>query len=309
MTTDFIALSDCHLRSSNPVARKDNILKTQFKKLKFIFDYADKNNCVILQAGDFLDKSRDWNLLIRLIDFLGKYPDVRLYCVLGQHDSYLYSSTKGTTLGILDRMNFINILDEKVPFGIGSFNVFGSSWEQPLPTPSHPTDNILVTHRSISDREVYPGQKYTEPKNFLIANPKYRIIVVGDIHRAFYYSEKNRFIVNTGPMLRIEATKYNLSHSPHFWHFKTEKKYNNPKIKAKRVFIPCQESHSVLSRSHLQEEVKDDFDIDVSGISALINQSIDSQGNKDIFDNLFTGSSIRPTVKRLLKEIYYNASR
>ena len=259
---DIIALSDCHLRSTIPIARKDNLVKTQFKKLKFTFDYAQEHNAIILQAGDFLDKSRDWTLLVMLIEFLSKYPDVRMYCVLGQHDRYFYSNTKATTLGILEHMNLIRILDHKTPFGIGPLNVFGSSWGDPLPEPSHPTDNILVTHRSIADREVYPGHEYTDYEKFFNDHPEYKLIVVGDIHRRFHLNDKGiytgeakRYIVNTGPMLRIEANEYNIDHhTPHFFYFKYYHSYANPKknkMDGKIIAIPHKHSDEVLSRSHI----------------------------------------------------------
>ena len=140
---NIIALSDVHLRSTNPIARKDNIVKTQFKKLEFIFDYAVKHKCIILQAGDFLDKSRDWNLLIMLMQFFGKYKDLDFYCVLGQHDSYFYSKTKGTTLGILERMGIISVLDHNTNWNIDDWNIYGSGWAEPLPVTITKHKNIL----------------------------------------------------------------------------------------------------------------------------------------------------------------------
>lgn len=306
--TNIIALSDVHLRSTNPMARKDNLVKTQFKKLKFVFDYAEKHNCVILQAGDFLDKSRDWVLLVKLIEFFGKYPDVQFYCVLGQHDTYFYSTTKGTTLGVLNHMNLINILDHKVLFGVDAWTIFGSSWGKPLPRPAHPTDNILVTHRSICNSEVYPGQEYTEPQKFLEDNKKYKLIIVGDIHRSFYYKKDNRVIVNTGPMLRAEANDYNIrDHEPHFWHFQIGSPYsklNAGAVQGKRINIPCKPSDEVLSRSHIEARPQG---IDVDDITSLLGQAIDTSGNKIIFDTLFDNKEIRPKIRRHLQDIYDNA--
>lgn len=306
---NIIALSDCHLRSTTPIARKDNIFKTQFKKLKFIFDYAQEHDCIILQAGDFLDKSRDWAMLVSLIDFLGKYPDVRMYCVLGQHDKYFYSQTKATTLGVLEHMNLLRILDHKVPFGLGPFNVFGSSWGDPLPEPSHPKDNILVTHRPICDNRIYPGQEYTRSKKFLKSNKKYKLIVVGDIHRAFFHRIKNdHAIVNTGPMLRNEANEYNMQeHKPHFWHFQTMGTgyLSKLQLQGQKIPIPHKSSDEVLTKSHIPKD--HDPDLDIDGITSLLGKAIDSTGNKIIFDNLFKNKDIRPKIRKHLQEIYDNA--
>jgi len=305
---NIVALSDVHLRSSNPIARKDNIVKTQFKKLKFVFDYADKHNCIILQAGDFLDKARDWNLLIMLIEFFEKYPKVQMHCILGQHDSYFYSKTKGTTLGILERMEIINILtnsDTKnvIPYQINyGWNIYGNSWGEPLPiVKTKLQNNILITHRSIADTQIYPGQKYTDPQNFLKSNPEYNLIIVGDIHRSFnYISSDGRHIVNTGPMLRAEATEYNIDHhTPHFWHFNID---NSNQLEGHIVSIPHKPSEEVLSRSHIIER----SDVDITEMSQLLDRVID-QGFE--IKNIFSDNSIKPKTRRLLKEIYNNAKQ
>lgn len=304
---ELIALSDVHLTSSNPIGRKDNMIKTQFKKLRFVFNYAKENNCIILQAGDFLDKSRDWVLLVALMKFFRSYPDVRFYCVLGQHDKYFYSNTKGTTLGILEQMNLITILDYKTPFGIGALNIFGSSWGDPLPEPAHPTDNILVTHRPIADRQIYPGQEYTDYQKFFDDHPEYKLILVGDIHRSFHLNNNKRYIVNTGPMLRAEANEYNIDHhTPHFFHFTYKHSYidkSKNKMYGKIVSIPHKPSEEVLSRSHIIERE----DIDISELSSLIEEVVDQDSNKIKLEKVFKDKSIKPRIRKRMKEIYDDA--
>lgn len=303
---NIIALSDTHLRSSNPIARKDNIVKTQFKKLKFIFDYAVEHDCIILQAGDFLDKSRDWNLLVMLMNFFGKYKGVNFFCVLGQHDSYLYSRTRSTTLGILEQMGIISIIDSQTNWTIDDWNIYGSGWNESLPT-VETQNNILITHRSIADTEVYPGQEYTHYEKFLKKNNKYDLIIVGDIHRSFHHkSSDGRYIVNTGPMLRAEATEYNIDHhTPHFWHFEF-KEYDDESltISSQLISIPHKSSDEVLSRLHIIER----SNVDITEMSQLLDKVIDSKEKEISIQRIFTDESIKPKTRRLLREIYDNAN-
>ena len=304
---NIISLSDVHLRSTNPIARKDNIIKTQFKKLKFIFDYAVEHDCIILQSGDFLDKSRDWNLLVMLMNFFGKYKQVQFYCVLGQHDSYLYSRTRGTTLGILERMGIITIINSQSSWDIKNWSIYGSGWGESLPEPIHNYSNILITHRSIADTEIYPGQEYTHYENFLKSNPEYDLIIVGDIHRSFHHrSSDGRYIVNTGPMLRAEATEYNIDHhTPHFWHFEVDNPKQGSKIQGQIISIPHKPSDEVLSRSHIIER----NDVDITEMSHLLDKVIDDKGKEIAIQRIFTDESIKPKTRRLLLEIYDNAKQ
>ena len=307
MNINIIALSDVHLRSSNPIARKDDIVKTQFKKLKFIFDYAIEHDCIILQAGDFLDKSRDWNLLVMLIHFFGKYKKIKFYCVLGQHDSYLYSRTRGTTLGILERMGIVNILNNRMTQYIDDWSIYGSGWGEPLPKTNYYENNILITHRSIADTEVYPGQKYTDYEKFLKSNPEYDLIIVGDIHRSFNYRSSDvRYIVNTGPMIRAEANEYNIDHhAPHFWHFEVGNPKQGSKIQGQIIPIPHKPSDEVISRSHIIER----NNVDITEMSKLLDRVIDDKDKEFAIQKIFTDESIKPKTRRILQEIYDNAKQ
>lgn len=304
MTINIIALSDVHLRSTNPVARKDSLPKTQFKKLEFVFKFAERNDCIILQAGDFTDKARDWDLLIKLISFFRKYPAVKFYQVLGQHDNYFYSSTKGTTIGVLEEMGFINILNSHTSFRINKWNIWGSSWEESMPTPSSKLNNILVTHRSINPKQVYlyPGQKVIDSDLFLNKHKEYKLVIVGDIHRSFFRKlPGDRFIVNTGPMLRAEANNYNMvDHKPHFWHFKFEDNYVES---VNKILIPQKESHHVLTRSHIQ----DTEDVDVDKLIELIENTSIGNVNRKAIRQVFNDKTVRLRIRNLMKEIYKNA--
>lgn len=244
----FLLLSDIHATSKSPVARKDNVMQTFFKKLSFVLDYAQKNGCVILQAGDFFDKPRDWYLLFKIMKVLKK-SKVPIYSVFGQHDSYLYSNINRTptTLSILNRINLVKMLWNKpITFDSGKVKVYGCSWKKrvPIPDPKCKT-NILVIHESVALHPLFRGHKFKHVKRFAKRNSGYKLILVGDIHRKFEYKYKDQIVINTGPMLRLDAIEYNSYHKPCMF------VYDSETSKVDKVDIPHKGYKKVLDYSHL----------------------------------------------------------
>ena len=246
----FLLLSDIHATSKQPIARKDNIMETFFEKFTFILEYAKKNHCIILQAGDFFDKERDWYLLFNLMKLLNKYK-VPIYSVFGQHDSYLYSniSKTPTTLSVLNRTGLIKML-RGIPVKVGSnIKIYGSSWSKPIPKPDDLNPlNILVIHASVYTSPLFPGHKFTNVKRFAKQNSGYKLILVGDIHRQFVYMNQTSHIINTGPMLRLDAIEYNTHHRPTAFVYDT--RYNT----INKISIPHRKSEDVLDYTHLTKE-------------------------------------------------------
>lgn len=243
----FILLSDLHLMRETPVARTDDIVATQFRKLEFVLDYAIANSCVVLQAGDFVNRPRSWDLLPKIVGLL-KDKQVPIFACFGQHDMYMYSTKTNskTTLGVLEKTGLVSILGAD-PISIGCVDIYGASWGEGTPTPkSIDRKNILVMHRSVGVSALYPGHEYVDAKKFLKENGSYDIIVVGDIHRKFFVSDGGRHIVNTGPLSRTTAEQYSWAHKPGFFVYDP---YNSAVVSW--VDIPCAEANCVLSREHV----------------------------------------------------------
>ncbi len=132
-------LSDCHLTSSNSIGRLDDVFEAGISKFSFVLEYASKNDCLILQAGDFLDSSRSWMLHSRLVGLFKKYPKVQIFIVRGQHDFYMYSekSKDATSLGVFVQLGYLHELDE-VPINITrEIHLYGCSWGQKIPVPRY----------------------------------------------------------------------------------------------------------------------------------------------------------------------------
>jgi hypothetical protein len=182
---------------------------------------------------------------------LKKY-NVRIFCVRGQHDDYMYSDeTKDrTNLGILAKIGLV------VPLSSAPINIqkdvfiYGANFGEDLPKVKKGSYNIGVIHASISDAALWPGHKFTFASKFIENHANYNFILVGDIHRRFQASTKDeRLLINVGPMLRREATEYNFTHVPSMFILDTENSNNNSWVN-----LPHDPANKVLSRDHIERQ-------------------------------------------------------
>lgn len=243
----FVCLSDIHATYKSAIGRKDNIGEAFESKITYVFDYAQKNKCAILQAGDLNDKARNWRVLDFLIDTIRSHS-VEIFCVYGQHDLYMRRppDKSASVLSILAKTcQSLYILDEEKT-GYAGVDLYGSNWGGDIPYPEHNgRTKILVLHAPISKRKEYPGHDYTSPKYFLKKHPMFHLVVAGDVHKKTYCRYEDRFLVNTGPLLRLEATKYNMRHRPCFY------VYDSKKHTIKKEIIPHQPAEDILTRDHI----------------------------------------------------------
>ena len=272
----ILLLSDLHLVVDNPIARLDDLVSTQWDKLDWVYNYAKKNKIdLVLQAGDLTHTKRSWSLLKSLTDFLSLYDDIPTHIVKGQHDSYFHDlDNNKTTTGILLSAGLLTLLDKdgwSYREGNKSVGIYGSSYGEDIPCDLRDNDyNILVIHAPIAEKGI-PGVNYIDATKFLKEHEEYDLILCGDIHEKFLIKYKNRFICNTGPMLRMEATKYMFKHQPCFFVLDTD---NN---EIDKISIPAAPADSVLSRDHIekQKQRQDEFNDfiervkDASGVSSV----------------------------------------
>lgn len=245
----FILISDIHAKYKNSIGRTDDIGLAFETKLEYVFKYAQKHKCAILQAGDLNDKARNWDVLDFLIYLLRKYS-VDMFCVYGQHDLYMRRDPNDSpsVLSILQKTNLVHILGADQT-GYDGVDLYGASWGDEIPLPEK-TDKkkILVLHAPISKRKEYPGHDYTSPKYFLDKYHYFDLVLVGDVHKKIYCKHEDRFLVNTGPLLRVEATKYNMRHRPCFYI------YNHKKHTITKKIIPHKPSKEILTREHISKK-------------------------------------------------------
>jgi len=243
----FLLLSDVHGIWRNPIARIDNIVETFDRKLNYILDYAEDNSLPILQAGDLTDTSRNWELLSYLLHNLN-HRSVSIYTVFGQHDMYNRRNPEDTPsiMQMLRDTNIITVLSDE-PVHLGKCNIYGANWGDEIPEVDKDKDrkNVLVIHASISLRAEYPGHDFTGPGYFLKQHPEFDLVLVGDVHKMFIAERSGRYIVNTGPMLRLEANIHMFEHEPCF--FIWDSKKNN----IEKHIIPHGAATDILTREHI----------------------------------------------------------
>lgn len=251
----LLLISDFHLLFERPVGRLDNSHEAQKRKLKYVFEYAHENNCIILQAGDFFDRPRSWRLLSIYIDFFRFWvgeKGVKVYCVRGQHDMYLYNEETNdrTTLGVLAKMGLVRILGkgEVCDFrSVGkSIYVYGVSYGQEVPDPDTEGLNILVIHAPILKGKLWAGQQnYDYAPGFLRKHKGYDLILAGDIHQKFIFRVGERIICNTGCVIRKSVDQW--EHRPGFFEYDTET------MNIQWHEIPHVPPEEVMSRVHLEK--------------------------------------------------------
>lgn len=199
----LILVSDLHLMGRTPVSRTDDFPETQANKISQVDNLSHKySNCPVLQAGDFFDSyNPSFRLMNRYINMLG-YPS-NWYAVLGQHDMYMWSldSIDRTALGVLEAADCISILRSEVALDYG-VKVYGCSWGQEIPKIRGANEfNILVIHKNIGDKALFPGHDLVNPRRFLNKH-KFDLILCGDYHFPFEYTNGDRTILNTGVICR-----------------------------------------------------------------------------------------------------------
>jgi DNA repair exonuclease SbcCD nuclease subunit len=249
----LVLLSDVHLSWHNPVARLDDVREVQLKKLGFVLDWACRNGAAVLQAGDLFDRPRSWYLLPRVITLLNVFnlDYCPLFAVFGQHDTYMHSEVtrRATSLGVLAEAGLVKILGSRPEMVYPDVCLYGASFGEKVPRVDESLGdvlNVLVIHAPIGQKQLFPGQDYVYNKRFLALHEQFDLVLCGDIHRLQVIEASGRWLVNTGPMVRRTADRYNFSYKPCFFVYDTEKR------DLEMIEIPHEPAEKVLSREHIE---------------------------------------------------------
>ena len=221
----FLLTNDWHLRLRPPAKRKDDFAATQLKKVEEVISIFKSEECDILfQAGDLFDRpSPAYSLLVTYIK-LFKQREVCLDLILGQHDMYMYSreSINRTATKVLESAGVVNIhTADGCPIHLEptgeSVVVYGASWGEDIKPPvrkDYECTNVLLAHRMVGDRELYPGQELLGPKAFAAKHPGFDLILLGDYHYPFLYQSPSTTVVNAGALMRMTVAEFDLEHKP-----------------------------------------------------------------------------------------------
>lgn len=237
----FILISDIHGTSKSPKARNGNIISDFYKKIRFVFDYAQKEKAHIISAGDVFDSPRDITILYKFLFVRMKYPEVLFFTIFGQHDLYFRNKSLVTNLGILKRSKLANILNSK-PYKINNINLYGCSWGEKVPEIKRKDKlNILSIHAPITYEPLFYGHEI-EKNTSWVNKHDFDLTICGDIHRSFilYNKQRTKAICNTGPTMRLDTSSYTMQHEPKFYLYNTETK------NIETVIIPHEKSNLIF---------------------------------------------------------------
>lgn len=209
MPFTFIACSDLHIRGNKPVARKDIFYSSVRRKLTWLFSSAQEMGAYIICGGDFFDSASAPKAIVRDVIELALRYNVKLLTVYGQHDLryHVYKSYNNTPLAVLLSSLQTIHLDEQAYIN-DLVAIQGASWGKEIPDVVEDKVNILATHRMVTEN----GPLWANHTNFstgsgLLNSTKYDIIVSGDNHQSFIVEDNNRFVINSGSLLRLNSTQ------------------------------------------------------------------------------------------------------
>ncbi len=299
MKVDAILTADLHLRDSIPVARTDDFLAAQIKKVKFIQELSKKYKCPTFIAGDIFDKAKSSPYVESLT--LLYLPDNAIV-IPGNHcmPSHNINNLGESSLGVLeaakkvivlyganneyiDENNFPNIRIAGFPFGDEVKSIDKEGFK------------IALVHQMIhKDKAIHKSIKSTSGQT-LLDKTNFDLIVCGDNHQPFTVKHKGRLLVNCGSLMRTTAGQ--IDYEPVVWLWNKENNEVQP------VKIPIEKG--VISREHIDKKEKEDVRINAFVKGLNTDYEIERYFEKNL-ESYFKKNKTRTGVK---KEIYESMER
>lgn len=260
----MIFVADLHIRHDVPVARKDDYLEAQDKKLDYLFDLSKRLKDEIIVAGDFFDVAKPPHWLITYVmDKIISHKVKGMTVVPGQHDlpSHNIHLLNDSGLGILEQAGLIRVVRNPTflvaqhglniwacPFGMRPINLRGL--DNPLKGVQ-----VLVWHQLINFKK---RGSTTITGSRILSKFGYDVLVTGDNHKKFYYRTKTgKKVVNPGSMMRMDANQ--ITHKPTIFHI--TKEFHEMKETDKMPVVVLYNypiKDGVLDRTHIEQKKKKD---------------------------------------------------
>jgi len=244
---DAILASDLHIRGDVPICRTDDYIEAQDKKLNFMFELCQTNDCPLLIAGDIGHVSQWPNrLLERFISIASKYA-IDIIGIPGQHDlpQHKIDNLNKSGCGVLNACGTIQMINVPViykdkfiinPFPWGKKIVEARNLDLP---------NVAMSHQMVIENKLlWPGQIAPKGNQLIKKFVSYQLILTGDNHSSFVSECDNRWLVNAGSMMRMTAAQREFKPSIYKWFIGGNRIEN--------VRLPIHEG--VVSREHLKNK-------------------------------------------------------
>jgi predicted phosphodiesterase len=209
---------------------------------------------VIIQVGDFFDSYAVSNRVTAMAINVIRMARRMIYCVYGQHDlsGHAASTISNSPLQVLKAAGVVHLLDE-YPIGVGTGDdfvvMYGAPFGAEVPKVDTKGFTVLVTHRMIGDRQLYPGQELQAPRSFLRRHPDFDLVCVGDYHYRFDDGVSDRVILNPGVMMRKTLKEADMEHEPAVYIFDTQER------KFKVIPVPCDPIEEVMDLDRVEKRI------------------------------------------------------
>ena len=296
-------LGDTHYTNRSPINRVDDYWATLVRKTEQALAIFDDNNCeCIIQTGDFCNTPTVANRVIATLIELYTIQNTPVYSIAGQHDlsGHSMSTLPNSPLAIMEASEIINIADETATF-LGfkrneniKLSLYGASFGQEVPEVKNKDDfNILIIHKMIGNRDLYPGQELINPKRFLRKYPDYNLVVAGDYHYRFEAELDGRIIINPGVLVRKTISKFDLEHKPAVVVFDTETN------KSEIFELDIESVETVFNTKRV---AKKDKSILLHLLEGLRNRNENTLGWKQILLKVFKKRNSRQAVRDKIDE-------
>lgn len=248
-----ILTADIHVTHRTPTCRIDDYVETMKTKLQWLERLRKKHDCVILDAGDILDRWKSSpELMLWMLDNL---PN-EIITIPGNHDlpQHNINLLHRSGLGLLERVGKIRLLTGNNSFHLEEngvkFSVYGLPWKGVElgalpPVAKENQRRVLLIHElTWTGGKPWGGCDAPNATKLLKRHPDFDLIVSGHNHRSFIHHDKDgRTLVNPGSLMRRTADQ--LLHRPkvYLWYGSTGK--------VTPINVPTSLPEEVMSREHI----------------------------------------------------------
>lgn len=269
----FVYITDTHLKSRNPMSRKDNYYESIIQKFLEVRDYCNGNNIdFVVHGGDLFDIPKpSLTVVSDICDIINSF-DCPFYVVPGNHDIYGYNlaTLPQTMLGFLVRLGIVQLLTTfNSPITITreglTLNLYGYEF-----TPNVRQLNFMVEQKpntvniGIAHNMIVP-----EKLSYDIDHISYDeletnldLILLGHYHIASeVYKKGNTIIYNPGSVSRVDASIEMLNHNPSFVVVTVD---NDGKISLETIKLKsAKAAEEVLDRTKIEERKTRQMTLDI----------------------------------------------
>lgn len=265
----ILYFTDTHIRGNNPKNRKDDFVKTLEDKLIEIVQLISDNNIdYVIHGGDLFDRPDISVSIVSRFARILKEIKVPFYIVSGNHDVFGHNPlTVGRTmLGLLNDLDFINIIKEKEKIILTKDNIKLQLTGQPY---VYDIDNsmnkdgyivneiedgvnysIHVVHGMLLDKPFVKGIPYTLLED--IKETKANITLSGHYHAGFKTTIiDDKYFINPGSIVRITNSLREIERIPQVVVLSL-----TDKIGIEYIPLKCaQQGDLVLDRSEIEKHI------------------------------------------------------